>query len=292
LRRTAKPGEGNSGVEMARRDTGNRTTYWQDRRIAGMSLLCADFTSHQFGPHTHDAFVIAVTESGGAEISSRGLNEKVGTATLFVSNPEEGQSARMEQGANWIYRAFYLTRPAIDAVGRSLDMEATPYFMRNMLNDADLIATFGRLHRALETRSDGLHADELAIEAFNKLFRRHGSGGRLPERAPQSRAIAGRIIELMHARYGENIGLDELAEAAGLTRFQLIGLFKRTLGLTPHAYLVHVRLNAACRLLKRGLPLAESALAAGFYDQSALTRHFKRCYGITPAQFAAAARAR
>ena len=83
---------------MARRDTGNRTTYWQSKRIAGMSLLRADFTSHQFSPHTHDAFVIAVTEAGGAEISSRGIAQKVGTETLFVSNPEEGQSARMDDG--------------------------------------------------------------------------------------------------------------------------------------------------------------------------------------------------
>ena len=276
---------------MARRDTGNRTTYWQSKRIAGMSLLRADFVSHQFGPHTHDAFVIAVTEAGGAEISSRGITDKVGTATLFVSNPEEGQSARMDDGEQWRYRAFYLTRPAIDAMGQCLGVEATPYFMRNMLNDTDLIDRFSRLHHVLETDNDDMYADELAVDAFSHLFRRHGSGGGRPERAPASRAIAAPIIELMHARYSDNLGLDELAVAAGLTRFQLIGLFKRAIGLTPHAYLIHVRLNAACRLLKRGLPLAECALAAGFCDQSALTRHFKRCYGITPRQFAAAARA-
>ena len=227
---------------MARRDTGNRTTYWQSKRIAGMSLLRADFISHQFGPHTHDAFVIAVTEAGGAEISSRGITDKVGTATLFVSNPEEGQSARMDDGEQWRYRAFYLTRPAIDAMGQCLGVEATPYFMRNMLNDTDLIDRFSRLHHVLEADNDDMYADELA-------------------------------------------------GVAGLTRFQLIGLFKRSVGLTPHAYLIHVRLNAACRLLKRGLPLAECALAAGFCDQSALTRHFTRSYGITPRQFAAAARA-
>ena len=276
---------------MARRDTGNRTTYWQSKRIAGMSLLCADFTAQQFSPHTHDAVVIAVTEAGGAAISSRGITEKVGRATLFVSNPEEGQSARMDDGEQWRYRAFYLTRPAIDAVGQCLGVEATPYFMRNMLNDTDLIDRFNRLHHALETGSDDMYADELAVDAFSHLFRRHGSGGGQPERAPASRAIAARIIELMHARYSDNLGLDELAVVAGLTRFQLIGLFKRSVGLTPHAYLIHIRLNAACRLLKRGVTLAESALAAGFCDQSALTRHFKRCYGITPRQFAAAARA-
>ena len=276
---------------MARRDTGNRTTYWQSKRIAGMSLLRADFVSHQFGPHTHDAFVIAVTEAGGAEISSRGITDKVGTATLFVSNPEEGQSARMDDGEQWRYRAFYLTRPAIDAMGQCLGVEATPYFMRNMLRDADLIEKFGRLHQILETNGDDLCAGEFAVDAFSHLFHRYGSGGGQPEPAPACRAIADRIIDLLHARYSENLGLDELAGVAGLTRFQLIGLFKRSVGLTPHAYLIHVRLNAACRLLKRGLPLAECALAAGFCDQSALTRHFKRCYGITPRQFAAAARA-
>src|SRR5204863_5548448 len=158
---------------MARRDTGNRTTYWQSKRIAGMSLLCADFTAQQFSPHTHDAVVIAVTEAGGAAISSRGITEKVGRATLFVSNPEETQSARMDEGERWRYRAFYLTRPAIDAVGQSLGIKAAPYFMRNMLDDADLIETLARLHQVLETNGDDLCADELAVEAFSHLFRRY-----------------------------------------------------------------------------------------------------------------------
>jgi AraC-like DNA-binding protein len=43
--------------------------------------------------------------------------------------------------------------------------------------------------------------------------------------------------------------------------------------------------------MRRGANLAESALAAGFYDQSALTNHFKRTYGITPLQWVRAAMA-
>jgi len=41
--------------------------------------------------------------------------------------------------------------------------------------------------------------------------------------------------------------------------------------------------------MRRGADIAESALAAGFYDQSALTNHFKRAYGITPLQWVRAA---
>ena len=47
----------------------------------------------------------------------------------------------------------------------------------------------------------------------------------------------------------------------------------------------------ACRQLRHAPVLAEVATAVGFYDQSALNKHFKRCYGITPAQFARAAAA-
>ena len=78
---------------------------------------------------------------------------------------------------------------------------------------------------------------------------------------------------------------------SGLTTFQLIGLFKRTVGLTPHAYLTQVRLNMACRHLRHAPVLADVATGVGFYDQSALNKHFKRCYGITPTQFARAAAA-
>ena len=85
--------------------------------------------------------------------------------------------------------------------------------------------------------------------------------------------------------------LEGLAANVGLTTFQLIGLFKRAVGLTPHAYLTQVRLGMACRHLRYAPALAEVATAVGFYDQSALNKHFKRCYGITPLQFARAAAA-
>lgn len=254
-----------------------------------MSLLCADFRHHDYGSHTHDAYVVAVTESGGAEIRNRNVVQQVGAATLFVSNPDERQSARMGDSERWRYRAFYLARPAIDELARRFGVDTLPYLRESMLNDGDLIGRFERLHRLLETEEDDLLTDELIADAFGCLFERYGDARRTT--IPSGRdAVVARLIALMRERHAENLSLDQLAGLAGLTSFQLIGLFKRTVGLTPHAYLVHVRLSAACRLLKRGDSLADSALAAGFCDQAALNKHFRRCYGITPLQFARASR--
>ncbi|MDX3804969.1 MAG: helix-turn-helix domain-containing protein, partial [Bosea sp. (in: a-proteobacteria)] len=52
------------------------------------------------------------------------------------------------------------------------------------------------------------------------------------------------------------------------------------------------RLKAAIGALGRGATISAAALDAGFYDQSALTRHFKRAYGITPLQWVRAATGR
>ena len=98
-----------------------------------------------------------------------------------------------------------------------------------------------------------------------------------------------RVRERMQAEHRRDLRHETLAADVGLTTFQLIGLFKRTAGLTPHAYLIQLRLGMACRHLRRLRPLADVATDVGFYDQSALTKHFKRCYGITPLQFARAA---
>jgi AraC-like DNA-binding protein len=260
-----------------------------------LSLLHADFTTHAYRPHSHEAFVVAVTERGGAIINSRGCSQAAHPAALFVFNPAEPQSTWMGRSPRWRYRGFYLTRSGIADLARGLGVTTVPHFTGNLFNDADLIEDFLSLHHCLDEGRDrlqelGLQVGQLMIDTFGRLFERHGSGGGHIDPVPEDRAICRRVTDLMRARYAEPLRLDELAAAGHLTVFQLIGLFKRSVGLTPHLYLTQVRLNAACHHLRRGMPIADVAAATGFYDQSALTNHFRRSYGITPLQFAAAAR--
>jgi AraC-like DNA-binding protein len=275
-------------MNMPRVEPRNVTRFWRDRRIPGLSLMCADFTTHEFPSHVHEAFVVAVTEAGGAEIKSRGIIGQAHPTKLFVFNPGEPHAGWMGWSRRWRYRAFYLERSAIDAVAHGLGIEAVPYFVRNDFDDHDLIESFLSLHGAMEDGRHPLLEQELLIDTFGRLFQRHGSGGSCVPLPPCDRNMLKAVADLMRARYADHVTLDDLGQSVGLTRFQLIGLFKRTIGLTPHAYLNQIRLNIACSLLKRGVSIADAAAAAGFYDQSALTKYFKRCYAITPKQFAAA----
>lgn len=83
--------------------------------------------------------------------------------------------------------------------------------------------------------------------------------------------------------------LRDLASALNLSLSHLVRTFHAQVGLTPHEYLLHCRSDHARRHLRAGESVAQTALLCGFYDQSHLTGHFKRTFGMTPARYAAAA---
>ncbi len=278
-------------IAVARSDPRNTTRYWWDRHLAGLSLMHADFTTHEYPQHTHDALVIAITEQGGSVVKSRGELQDATPSTLFVFNPEEPHGGWMGRSERWRYRSLYLTRQALDRLASELGLAEAPYFIRNTFPDPGLIASFLTMHQALEQGRDVFEERELLVGGFGRLFARHGSGRIRIVGAPRDREIVKRVRERMMAEYASGLRLEDLAATVGLTSFQLIDLFKHTTGLTPHAYLTQIRLGMACRQLRHASAPADVATSVGFYDQSALNKHFKRCYGITPLQFARAAAA-
>ncbi len=111
-------------------------------------------------------------------------------------------------------------------------------------------------------------------------FEAGGRGGAHP------RAVAD-ALAFIHANYAQELSLPDIAGAVHLSPFHLARLFKQSLGVSPHQYLIQLRVNSARWLLSAGSgerSLAQLANAVGFADQSHLTRHFKRVLGVTPRQ--------
>lgn len=92
-------------------------------------------------------------------------------------------------------------------------------------------------------------------------------------------------LEQVQARIGDPPGIEELAAACGLSAHHFSQLVQRLFHLTPRQLVMKVRIDEALHLLTTGESLTDIALATGFCDQSAFTRHFRRLTGLPPGEF-------
>lgn len=93
------------------------------------------------------------------------------------------------------------------------------------------------------------------------------------------------IKDYIDVNLDRDLKLIELAQLVRLSPYHFLRLFKQSMGVTPHQYIVARRVEQAKRLLERDqLSIAEVAASVGFCDQSHLARYFKRIVGVTPKQ--------
>jgi AraC family transcriptional regulator len=225
----------------------------------------------------------------------------------------EGQSFR-----GWIGRGEFLMTPAAQAVKWRLETEADalslllqPAFVGKVATELDLnpdrielLPSIAVRDSRLETigaclleelRSGGLHgrvyADHLASALAVVLLRRYSV--RPPaqedriERLPDQRLR--RVVAYIQANLGDSsLSLGDLAAVAHLSPYHFARRFKEAMGVSPHQYLIHQRVERAQRLLRDGQEtITKIASDVGFSDHSHLCRHFKRIVNLTPAEFRA-----
>ena len=110
---------------------------------------------------------------------------------------------------------------------------------------------------------------------------------RRPDESP--RAALGpialnKIRDYIRAHLAEPIEVNDLAALAGRSPFHFSRVFARSMGMTPHRYIVHHRLRAAIDRIRSGMSLAEVAADTGFSDQSHLSRWIRRVLGVAPSR--------
>ena len=108
-----------------------------------------------------------------------------------------------------------------------------------------------------------------------------------PQDIPAGVAAALRHLE---TGYADPLTPTEMARIAQLPPPRFARVIKRIFGLTTIHLIAKTRLAAASRLLREtDRPVAEIALACGFYDHSAFTRAFRSAMSATPSAFRAEA---
>ncbi|MDT0453213.1 AraC family transcriptional regulator [Streptomyces hesseae] len=263
--------------------------YWRDG-ARPLEAMHAHFFDHVYSPHSHDAYSFGITDVGAQSFHCRGASHTSGAGMVMAFNPDEVHDGRAAAELGYQYRIVHIGPSVVsDTLADAADGSsgAMPLFVRPVLTDPVLTGALARLHEALARQADALVREEMLTTAVLALAERGAT------QAPRKRTLAGeaqrraarQAQSLLNEAFLEPISAQELAEAAGCSRFALYRAFRAEFGMPPSDYQRLLRLRRARNLLTDGRAPAEAAASAGFSDQAHFNRWFKRTYGITPAVY-------
>ena len=96
--------------------------------------------------------------------------------------------------------------------------------------------------------------------------------------------------DLLHAEAARNPSLDDLAATARISRAHFARQFAETFGISPHQYLIELRIDRAKRALAAGASVTEVCYDIGFASIGTFSSTFRRRTGLSPREWQRAAR--
>jgi AraC-like DNA-binding protein len=242
----------------------------------------AHFVDHAYPMHTHDTWTLLIVDDGGIRYGLDHNEHGALRASVTLLPPGVAHDGRAATRHGFRKRVIYLDLTVLseDRVGAAV---AEPSLSDEILRDR-----IHRLHLALASPGNEFEAESrltLIRERLDEHLR-----PQVVRPSGVSSRIADRLRDLLDARTTDGLTMRDAADVLHTHPAHLVRSFTAAYGLPPHAYLIGRRIDHARRLLLTGLPPVEVASAAGFYDQSHLTRHFRRYLGTAPSRYASRSR--
>jgi AraC family transcriptional regulator len=196
---------------------------------------------------------------------------------------------RLHKSAEFVHCA--LEQDFILGVLAELDHPPTtgPMF-RPGIQDKSIQRILGMLMEELETERPlgRLYVDSLAHALVTRYILLDCASTRRSELRVSGLPprILSRVRDKIEANLDTDLTLDSLAEESGYSRAHFIRMFRAAVGLTPHQYVLGLRLSRAQDCLRqKHASIIDVAVSCGFSSQSHMTSVFRQRLETTPGEF-------
>ncbi|NPA50393.1 MAG: AraC family transcriptional regulator, partial [Epsilonproteobacteria bacterium] len=235
------------------------------------------FSNQTFKPHFHNHYSIGLILNGTHKLNINQDRILINQNELKIINPNEIHF--VEKDSSWSYINLLLDKNEVDEIVYSIYGEKEKKIIfKTKINNKTINNQFLLLYKNFNKSS----FEEELIEFIENLLLNYSSYGK------HCKSFNGNItkaIEFIHEHFLEDITINDIAKAASFNKYHTIKLFKKQLSLTPHQYILRLRIEEAIRLIKKSTPLTEVAYHCNFSDQSHFIKEFKKIYGVSPSYF-------
>lgn len=259
----------------------NNVTDWIHRAPSPSKLdrIEAFISGYGYGLHRHDTYAIGRTLSGVQSFQYRGQERHSLPGGTIVLHPDEAHDGQAGTADGFQYRMIYV-EPAL--IQQILGGKPLPFIKNGISSDPRLYTATNALLQSMDSPIDVLEEDDAMFDLANALS---AVSGISKSKQTFDYRAAEKAREFIHCAIDRIITLDELAKQSGRDRWSLSRDFRLLFGTSPYRYLTMRRLDLVRTMLIQGQSLVGAALIAGFVDQSHMTRHFSKTYGLSPSRW-------
>jgi AraC family transcriptional regulator len=275
-------------------------TKWNDVVVEQHHFPSSELPDVMFKRHV---VVINIGHSITVEFKKEGRFQRFfkarGGICFFPSHQPFSGRLKVDRGvfANLLFLALNPVFVSSVAEGLEFDADRIELIERRRGSDSTLHHLAMALLAGVQTgvAHDRMYGEALSTALVVHLLREYGAAvlkaKRQPSGLPREKLV--RAVEYIQDQLDTDLTVSGIAQAVSMSRCCFARLFKESTGQTPHQYVVEARVRKAKELLTTGeFTISEAAYHVGFVDQSHLTRHFKRVFGLPPKRLLESQKAR
>lgn len=252
-----------------------------------VSAVTGTLIRNDFPVHVHGSLCLGSSLKGERIILTCGHETIIHEGRLFLIPAKMPHACSTANDKDHSYRIIAIKPQFIDQVRMDMGLgtKSGASFQVSEIEDEFLMELMEEFFSFIDEGEDLLRLSETAYEITSRLISRHARIQADVRESVSGETSVTKAAEYMDTNWDRQILLEELGKEAGMSQYHLLRVFRRVMGITPHAYLLQTRIKKAVQLLSENTPPAEVAALAGFTDQSHFTKVFRKQVGVTPGLF-------
>ena len=224
-------------------------------------------SNHSFGPRICPYTIIHYVLSGKGTVEQNGTVYEVSNGQIFIIFADEIAKYSADTNEPWdyiwiAYDGLYLKKLAI--------LE-TPVLNVSVPIFEDL----------LKNCIDGICDKYYAVSALYKLH----SLFLLNSEHEAAQNYPAQVKKIIQLKYMQSISVEEIAHSLNIDKRYMSRIFKKKYGKTVIEYIIDIRMNKACELLRRGYSVADTSALVGYSDSFNFSKMFAKKIGLSPREY-------
>ena len=258
------------------------TKIFTHEKLPFLELRYSNNTKH-YKEHLHETFSMGINLEDKSIYTNKDKKYDFDVGMIAIVNPNEIHSCNPIKKTPNLYYMIYLDEKWCYGIQKSICEYCDSFkaFPKDILRDKKLYTRFKNLCETLFSDIHYFEKENELINFFTEFFKPYLQESTSKIDDPNFE----KIIKYLKQNYKKNISLEELSNEFNLNPFYIIRLFKTQINMTPHVYLLNIKINKAKEFLKKGNSLVDTALECGFTDQSHFHRNFLKIVATTPREY-------